>query len=313
MSIPTDTIMKSIHVYKIDTQMKFDEVKSVLDLISNSRNMNPAEILLDTGNGTDFLFLSSHRNFKQRGSIEGVGVKFGWARKHGWPETLNANTGRTEVLRILGDVYLYEPTHYVMFEHDGSIVLLHEYSQYAPRPNRLCYYIGEFYKHMKNAPDIRIRIIPRRLFLRNVENLLKAYDAVKSIRIELTLSQSGEKIGNKFIGESVTAWEPIFKKFGAKTVALSWKSARRGELEITIDELLNMFYELEEHVESFRVCVKKWGFGPCNEIDLKREILTFRKPVKLARDRQGNLLRSTDTESAINTLIETIDEVLNQL
>jgi len=311
LSISLDTIMKSIHVYKINTQLKFDEVRSVFDFISNLRSGNPANILLDTGDGTDPLFLSIHENFKQRSGVEGVWVKFGWARRHGWPEALDASTGRTEVLRISGNVYLYESTHYVMFEYDGNIVLLHEYNQYAPRPSRLCYYIGEFYKHMKNAPDLRIRITPRRLFLRNVENLLKAYDVVKSIRIELT--QSAAKIVGKFMGESETILESIFKKFGAKTIALSWKSARRGELEITIDELLSMFYELEEHVESFKVCVKKRGIGPCNEIDLKSEALTFRKPIKLARDEQGNLLRSTDTKSAVDTLIETIDEVLDQL
>jgi len=310
LSASIDTIMRSIHVYKIDTQLKFDGVKSVLEFVSNLRSMNPADVLLDAGGGIDFLFLSNHGNFRHRDGIDGMWIKFGWARKRGWPEALDARTGRTEILRISGDVYLFEPTHYIMFEHNGSIVLLHEFNQYAPRPNRLCNYIVEFYKRMKNAPDLRIRIIPRRLFLRNVENLLKAYDTVKSIRIELT--RSAAKIAAKVLGEGETALESLFK-FESESLELRWKSAPREELEITIDELLDMFYELEEHVRTFKVWVKKGRFGRSVEIDLKREALIFRKPVKLARDEQGNLLRSTDTESAVSALIETIDEVLGQL
>jgi len=310
LSIPIDTIMRSIHVYKIDTQLKFDEIKSVLEFVSNLRSGNPADALLDVSGGTDFLFLSSHGNFKHRGGIEGVWVKFGWARKRGWPEALDASTGRTEILRISGNVYLFEAAHYVMFEHNGTIVLLHEFNQYAPRPNRLCNYIEEFYKRMKNAPDLRIKIIPRRLFLRNVENLLKAYDTVKSIRIELT--RDAIKFASRALGESETHLEHLFK-FESKSLELRWKSAPREELEITIDELLNMFYELEEHVKTFKVWVKKGRIGRSVEIDLKRAALVFRKPVKLARDEQGNLLRSTDTERAVSALIETIDEVLSQL
>jgi len=143
-----------------------------------------------------------------------------------------------------------------------------------------------------------------------VENLLKAYDIVKSIRIELT--QSALKIVSKVLGESETALESI-SKYRAETIVLGWKSAPKEELEITIDELLNMFYELEEHVKTFKVWVKKGRFGRSEEIDLKREALVFRKPVKLARDEQGNVLRSTDTESAVSALIGTIDEVLDQL
>jgi len=310
LSTPVGAIMRSIHVYRIDTQLKFDEIKSVLEFVSSLRSKNPAGILLNASTGTDFLFLSNHGDFQHSG-INGVWIKFGWARQHGWPEALDANTGRTEVLRISGNVYLFEPTHYVMFKYKDDLVLLHEFNQYAPRPNRLCNYIEEFYKRMKSEPGLRIKIVPRRLFLRNVENLLKAYDIVKSIRIELT--QSATKIAGKFLGGSETLLEHIFKKFGAKTIALSCKSARGEELKITIDELLNMFYELEEHVESFKVCVKKSVFGRCVEIDLKKAALTFRKPVKLARDEWGNLLRSTDTGSAVRTLIETIDEVLGQL
>jgi len=74
-----------------------------------------------------------------------------------------------------------------------------------------------------------------------------------------------------------------------------------------------MFYEIEEHVKTFKVWVRKGHFGRSVVIDLKRGALVFTKSVKLARDEQGNLLRSTDTKSAVNTLVETIDEVLSQL
>jgi len=160
-------------VYKIDTKLKFDEVKSVLEFVSNLRSRNPADVLLDVGGGIDFLFLSDYNDFKHRGGIGGVWIKFGWARKRGWPEAFDASTGRTEVLRISGDVYLFEPTHYIMFEHNGSIVLLHEYNQYAPRPNRLCNYIEEFYKRMKSTPDLRIRIIPAVYSLKTWRTCLK--------------------------------------------------------------------------------------------------------------------------------------------
>jgi len=311
LSVLMDTIMRSIHVYKIETQLKFDENKSVVDYISNLRSKNPGDALLDVGSYIDFLFLSNYGNFKHRNGIEGLWIKFGYARKHGWPEALNASTGRTEVLRISGNVYLFEPSHYIMFEHNGNIVLLHEYNQYAPRPNRLCYYIEEFYKRMKNAPDLKIRMSPRHVFLRDVEKLLRAYEVVKSIHIEL--EQSAAKIVSKVVGESETMFETLSSKFGSKKLGLYWRSAPREELKISIDELLNMFYELEEHVGAFKVRVKKGRFGRSIEIDLKKEALIFRKPVKLARDEQGNLLRSTDTESAVSVLVETIDEVLNQL
>lgn len=49
------------------------------------------------------------------------------------------------------------------------------------------------------------------------------------------------------------------------------------------------------------------------EIDLKKSALVFRKYIKLARDENGNLLRSTDTEDAIRVLVETVSDVLSQL
>ena len=106
----------------------------------------------------DFLFLSDN-GLRHKGDVESLWIKFGWARRRGLPETLDAKTGHTEVLRLLNGVYLFEPAHFVIFGYGDNIVLLYKYNQYAPRPTRLCHYIAEFYKRMKNDPNLKVKFI----------------------------------------------------------------------------------------------------------------------------------------------------------
>jgi len=305
-----DTIERSVQAYRVEANIGFSEIKNVVDYISSLRNENPSNVLLDIDSGTDFLFLSDN-GLRYKGDVESLWIKFGWARRRGLPETLDTKTGQTEVLRLPSGVYLFEPAHFVIFEYNDNVILLHEYNQYAPRPTRLCHYIAEFYKRMKNNLDLKVKISLRHMFVKNLDELLRGYDIVKSIRIEL--ETSGIKVASRVLGESETVLEFLSKTFKPSTIVLGWKSAPKGELEISIDDILNMFYELEPHLKTFKVRVKRSVLGRSIEIDLKKSVLTFRRYIKLARDEQGNLLRSTDTSDAVNVLVDTITEVLNQL
>lgn len=88
------------------------------------------------------------------------------------------------------------------------------------------------------------------MFVKNVEELLRGYDIVKSIRIEL--ETRGIKVASRVLGESETVLESLSKMFKPSTIVLGWKSAPKGELEISIDDILNMFYEFEPHLKTLR-------------------------------------------------------------
>lgn len=307
MSTIMDNIEKSIHAYKLETSLDFDEIKNIINYVKDVRNNNPENVLLNIGEMTRYLFLSINGS-DIYDNVEVIWLKLGWARRE-LPEALNTRTGRVEALKLGNDVYLFEPSHFLLFRHDKDILMLYEYNMFAPRPLRLCQYMEEFYKKMKNDFNIKIRIFPRRLFMRDVEKLLRNFDVVTSIRIEGT--SSIYKISTKFFGESKTAVEALFKKYDSKYVSITWKS--NIELNVTIDEIIDVFHELEPWLRSFVVTVKKGFFKRPIKIDLKKYILAFRKPIKLARDEAGNLLRTTDTNDAINALKSVISEVINQL
>jgi len=175
----------------------------------------------------------------------------------------------------------------------------------------LCYYLEYFYKLMRNDSKLKIKMSPRQVFVKDVENLLRAFNFVKSLHIELM--PSAAQIAGRVLGESETLLQSLSSKFKSKSLLLRWKSSPGGKLEITIDELLDIFHQLEEGVISFKVQVKKELWGQSVEIDLMKSALIFKKPIRLAKDAQGNLLRSTDTDDAVNVLYQTIDEVLPHL
>lgn len=309
MSTLIDSIERSIQAFRIDGSLGFSDIKNIVTYISRLRAENPSKALLDKGNGIDFLFLSNNGAL-HRNNIEGLWLKFGWARRRGLPETLDAKTGRTEVLRLPTGIYLFEPSHFIIFEYNNTIILLYEFNQYAPRPTRLCQYLIEFFKQQLGKPNLNVKIYARRMFVRDVERLLEGYDTVKSISVELKASELG--VLNRVLGESETILESLHR-FGSSRITIGWKSDPRGELEITIGDILNMFHELEPYTTSFKVRVKRGLIGGSTQIDLKKQALAFRKRIKLARDEQGNLLRSTDTNSAIEVLADTITEVISQL
>ena len=304
-----DSIERSIQAYKLNTNITFKEIIDIVNFVENVRNNDPIRALLDVGSPTQYLYLSDN-GFDIYNGIRIIWLKFGWARKSGLPEIVNAVTGRTEVLRLSGKVYLFEPSHFVLFEHNGDTIVLYEYNQFAPRPTRLCQYLLEYYKQMKNLAVANIKMHAQRLFTKDIEKLLRGYDVVKGIRVELEASAAG--ILAKALGESESILESILRKFGSKIVSISWRSSRREELEISIDDILNLFHELENWTKSFVVTVKKGYFGRSQRIDLKKHSLTFRKRVKLATE-NGQILRSTDTRDAVEVLKTTIDDVLSQL
>ncbi len=308
MSILQD-VERSIHVYKIETNLRFNDIKDILDYIDEIRRRNPNELLYDVGGGTRYLYAALHGVEVYSGN-DIIWIKFGWARRTGLPETLNTSAGRTEYLRLPSGVYLYEPSHFLLLQHGDDVLLLHEYNFFAPRPTRLCQYLAEFYKRKQGSKDIRVKISPRRVFTKDVERLLQGYTVVKSLRIELNSSAINQLA--RVLGGSETVLDTLMKP-NPKAIVITWKSGPRTELKLTIDDVLNMFYELEAESKSFVVSVKKGVFGRPVKIDLKKHALIFRKRIKLARDEQGNVYRSTDTDDAISVLKDTISEVIEQL
>ena len=311
MSGILDSIERSIQAYRLKSNVDYRDIIETIKYIDKNRMKDPRSAILDIGSPAQYLYLSETGSEQYKNS-KIVWLKFGWARKSGLPEMVNTQTGRTEILRLSGEVYLFEPSHFLLFEHDSNMLLLYEYNQFAPRPTRLCQYIEEYYKKMKNIRDTdgQPKIYAQKIFTRDIERLLRGYSIVKSIRIELEASAAGRLM--RTLGESRSVLESLFNRFGSRIVSISWKSQRRGELEISIDDILRMFHELEESTYSFVVTVKKGWFDRSEKIDLKKHTLTFRKRIKLARN-NGQILRSTDTKDAVNVLKNTIDEVVRQL
>ena len=307
-------IERSIQAYRVESSIDFDEIKNVIKYIYNIKRNNPNDILLDVGEATRFLYMSQsgleyHRGGYHRGEV--LWIKFGWARRSGLPETLDASTGRTEVLRLPSGIFLYEPSHFLLFPYRSYIVALYEYNHFAPRPARLCQYIAEYYKKMKGNPKARVRIYARRLFTKDIEILLREFDIVKSIRVVLT--SSSVRALEEALGSGAALEQLLNQIKGSRTLAITWGSSPRTELEISIEDVLDLFRRVEDNVKSFVVSVKKGHIGRSQRIDLKKNAVIFRKRIRLARDKDGNLLRSTDTRDAIDVLKSVIDAVVNQL
>lgn len=304
-----DAIERSIFAFRVETNINFEDIVSTINYVSSLRNSVPKEALLDVGLGSQYLFLSDS-GIIPREDMNLVWVKFGWARRTGLPETLDVSTGRVDVLRLSGEVYIYEPAHFLLFNKANETFMLSEYNMFAPRASRLCQYIVEFYKKMYKNVDINVRMYSRYLFVKNIEQLLKEYDIVKSLSIEL--EPSGAKSLGHVLGLNESVLQQLLGNFSARRATIKWKCERGGNLEVTIDKVLEIFNELQHDLKSFRVKVGRFGKKPI-ELDLMKSILVFRKYIKLARDENGNLLRSTDTKDAIRVLAETVDDALSQL
>jgi len=306
---PQDAIERSIFAFRVETNISFNEIASTINFISSLRSTAPKKALLDVGTGLQYLFLSDSGSIPREGT-DMIWAKFGWARRAGLPETLDVSTGRVDVLRLSGEVYIYEPTHFLLFNKGDEVFMLNEYNMFAPRATRLCQYIAEFYKRTKKDINVKVRVYPRLLFVKNVERLLREYETVKSISIEL--KPSGARALGRFLGQSESVLQQLLSSFSARTTTIRWKCERGGSLNITIDKVLEIFYELQQDLGSFRVRVGKIGMKPV-DIDLTKSVLVFKKYIRLARDESGNLLRSSDTKDAIKVLAETVNDVLSQL
>jgi len=310
LSEAVDSVERSIHVYKLDSTLGFDEIEKVVNYIETVRNSTPSDVLLDVGEKTRFLFLSA----SGPGTLSGtkfVWLKFGWARRSGLPEAIDARTGRVEVLRLGSDVYLFEPSHFLLFRHGKDILMLYEYNAFAPRPLRLCQYIEEFYRRMKGDPNVKVRVSARRLLARNVEEVLKQFNVVRSLRIEL--EADAYKNLAEALHKSEEVFRLVFETFSPKYVAITWRSPPRGRLEVSPSDVIEMFRRLEPGLRSIVVTVKKGVRGRSVKIDLKKCFLIFKKHVKLARDSEGNVLRTTDTQDAVDVLKSLVGEVVASL
>lgn len=307
MSLVQDSVEKSIHVYTIETNLSFNEIK---DSINYVLRVPFVERLLQTEMTDQYLFMSQ-AGFDTYQGIGFVWVKFGWARRSGLPETINTRTGGIEYLRLGIDTYLFEPAHFLIFEYNDKLVLLHEVSMFAPRPNRLCYYVAEFYKKMKGDPNLKVKMVIHRLLRADIENLLKEYNVIKSLRIEAEAEQFDKVLQKLSKQNSIVSFLDIFARLNPGKLSISIKAFPGEGLNMSIQDLIALFHETEGHIDSFVIEVKK-GVRTI-KIDLKKAILIFRKYIKLARDSEGNLLRVTDTNDAINALKGTISDVISQL
>jgi hypothetical protein len=307
LSLVQDSVEKSIHVYTIETNLSFNEIK---DSINYVLRVPFVERLLQTEMTDQYLFMSQ-AGFDTYQGIGFVWVKFGWARRSGLPETINTRTGGIEYLRLGSDTYLFEPAHFLIFEYNDKLVLLHEVSMFAPRPNRLCYYVAEFYKKMKGDPNLKVKMVIHRLLRADIENLLKEYNVIKSLRIEAEAEQFDKVLQKLSKQNSIVSFLDIFARLNPGKLSILIKASPGEGLNMPIQDLIALFHETEEHIDSFVIEVKK-GVRTI-KIDLKKVILIFRKYIKLARDSEGNLLRVTDTNDAINALKGTISDVVSQL
>jgi hypothetical protein len=319
LSATINSIERSIQAYELKASitssprkqinLSFDVIKSIIDYVKNVRSNRPGDALLDVGGTSKYLFLSDS-NSEIFDGIETVWLKFGWARRSGLPEALNAKTGRVEVLRLGSDVYLFEPSHFLLFRHDEKMLMLYEYNKFSSKPSGLCRYLEEFYKRMKGDPSIKVKISAYKLLTRDVEKLLQQFNVVKSLRIELE-SASYDTVA-KIFGES-SSMVSFFRSFGSKYVSITWRSSRRGELEVSPSDVLEIFRRLGPQLRSLVVTVSKGTLGRSTKIDLKKCFLVFKRHVMLAHDSEGNILRTTDTQDAIKVLKSVINEVISQL
>ena len=302
----SDTTERSIHVFELIGNMRFDDIKKTLSYIRSERQRNPDSILYNVSE-TIFLYMS-HNGTEVRDGKHILWIKFGWARRSGLPETLDVSQGRTEFLQLPSGIYLYEPSHFVIFQHGNRIIMLQEFNFFGPRVTRLCVYLTEFFRKLTGKEKIKLHA--RRVFMKDVDKLLREYTVVKSIRIVVE-PDSLSKL-SQALGESMTALE-VLKKPKPKKIAITLMSGRGDELEMSIDEVLELFHKIEEESSSFKLKVKKSTLGRTIEIDLKRHSLIFRKRFKYARDEEGNVYRSTDTDYAIRVLLETIKDTINAI
>ena len=170
-----DSVEKSIHVFELLGNMRFSDIESTLAYIRSERQKNPDSIIYDVGKAGCFLYMSGcgaqtyyHRRI--------LWMKFGWARRSGLPETLNVAQGRTEFLQLPSGIYLYEPAHFIAFQSNNRIFLLQEFNFFGPRATRLCDYLVEFFK--KKSKRQIVRLYPRRVFMSNVDKLLRRYTII---------------------------------------------------------------------------------------------------------------------------------------
>ena len=305
--VMSDSVERSIHVFELVGNMRFNDIERTLAYIQSERQKNPDAVLHDVGETTRFLYMSENGIQTYRNK-QVLWIKFGWARKSGLPETLDVKQGKTEFLYLPSGRYLYEPAHFIIFEHSNKIVMIQEFNFFGPRATRLCTYLVEFFKKLGN--NQRVKLYPRRVFMKDVDKLLRRYTVVKTMRIELeppALSKLSQAMGG-----SKTSLDVLTKPRPGK-VAITFMSNRGEELEITIDKILELFHEIEDYTTSFKLRVKKVLWEKSVVIDLKKQAIIFRKHFKLARYKEGNVYRSADTEDAIHILLETINDVLNAI
>lgn len=304
------SVERSIHAYELNIKnLSFNDIIKLLSGLNTQRQKDPSKLLLAVSN-VSYLYLAQHGtgSYSTKGhSIPSIWLKFGWARETGLPETLDVSNGSTQYLNLPSGTYLFEPAHFLLFEFSGRVYALHEYNFYAPRIGKLCEYLTNFWLSFGGNSDIEIKA--HRLFVSNIHNMLWGYDTVKRVYVELEAS----------LMSSVFARNPPRTLLGSlfrsnpKRLGFSFKSSKGGELDISINDLWEVFEEIFDYTKSFVVYVRKGRVGKPLKIDLKKQAIIFKKEFELAQDKNGNVYRSTDTVNAVDTLKSVISDVISQL
>ena len=304
-----ETVERGIHVFELVGNVDLDDIGEALRRIEELRAKSPDSILYKVDE-TSYLYLSAN-GVRTHGDKTVLWAKFGWARRGGLPETLNVSRGTTEFLRLPSGTYLYEPAHFIIFSHDDRVMLLHEFNFFAPRASRLADYLVKYLRELPGRD--RANLHARRVYMKDLDKVLRGYRYITSMRIEVMASEL-YRLSQAF-GASRTGLEALARG-GPERVAISLISERGGVLSLTIDEVLEIFHGVEDAASSFKLRVKRRLVGRATVLDLKKQFLIFRKRfryVRIRREDEDIVYRSTDTENAIDVLVDTIDEAIEAI
>ena len=304
-----ETVERGIHVFELVGNVGLSDIGEALRRIEELRAESPDLILYEVDE-TSHLYLSDNGVRTHRGKPV-FWAKFGWARRGGLPETLNVRRGTTEFLRLPSGTYLYEPAHFIIFSHNDRVMLLHEFNFFAPRASRLAEYLVKYLRELPGKEDANL--YARRVFMRDLDKVLRGYRYITSMRIEIKARDLHRL--SQVLGGSKTNLQSL-DKGDPERIAITLISGRGETLNLSISEVLDLFYSIEDVTPSFKLKVKRRLIGRATVIDLKKQFLIFRKRfryVRIRRKGEDIVYRSTDTENAIDVLVDTIDEAIEAI
>ncbi|MEB3788280.1 MAG: hypothetical protein GSR72_00100 [Desulfurococcales archaeon] len=300
------------NVYRVyGAYVRWERLLELFNKINEARGSNPKVLLWGVRNSRSqvekkYLYMSISEIVDGSTLFGKIGII-----GHRATEKFNMEKFIEELTRYDPNRPDFYPAHFVLFEYNREIFLIHEIREYpTPRASATLRYLSEVGRKLQeNFGKIHYEPVAQ-----DPRKSLKGYTYIE--KIELGVKRKGISYLVRLPGKISNTIKAIKEGIGARSSIKIEANAGRGKaLEISIDEVISLLDEItipSKYISSYKVKVKKSMFQRPITINVLRDFLYYERTVRRAVV-NGQVYNSSDTDDVKKVLLDLVGETKEHL